>query len=100
MRASCLLLAAASLLAVVPAWADRSHRPAATVPQAKAAKHEAKALAARRGEVKRLEQNVAAQEASGHAAAQRLQRQDAEIAELKRQLQAVKPSGPTSPAGS
>ncbi|MDO1530575.1 photosystem II protein PsbQ [Fulvimonas sp. R45] len=47
-------------------------------------------IAARKAEVARLRQGVAQQESQSREAATRLQQQDRDIAELKRQLQALK----------
>lgn len=56
-------------------------------------------IAARKAEVTRLRQGVAQQESQSREAATRLQQRDRDIAELKRQLQALKGAPPATPAG-
>ncbi|MFK2875556.1 hypothetical protein [Rhodanobacter hydrolyticus] len=53
------------------------------------ARQVATAVARQQAEVQRLQKDVAKQESGSQAAAEKLRRQDAEIAELRRQLQAV-----------
>ncbi|MDE2086460.1 MAG: hypothetical protein KGI63_04400 [Xanthomonadaceae bacterium] len=50
-------------------------------------------LVKRKAEVRRLQNSVSAQESRSQAAAAKLKRQDAEIAELQRQLQAAQQAG-------
>lgn len=87
-------LALAALLAATPLWA-RVERPAgAAAHAAKAARQDAATVAQQRAEVQRLRHDVAAQESGSRTAAERLKRQDAEIAELQRQLQAARQAAP------
>lgn len=80
------------LLAAVPSWAGASAiKP---VPAARAA------MARQQAEVRRLQKDVTAQESDSRAAAEKLRQQDAEIAELRRQLQAAQRTGKVAGAGS
>jgi hypothetical protein len=73
-----------------PAWADGGPEQAAVAmvpagPQVRIRQQ----LRAHSVEVRRLEQEVSAQESSSIQAAQRLQEQDDQIARLQRQLEAI-----------
>jgi hypothetical protein len=92
-------LALAAVLAVVPAWAHARHPTADAARGAKTVHGEAAALARQRAEVQRLQHDVAAQESGSRADAQRLRQQDAEIAKLQRQLQAVQRAGTAAGKG-
>jgi len=86
-------LALAAILAAAPVWAG-TRRPvddAAYGP--KTVRKDAAAVARQRAEVLRLQHDVAAQESSSRTAAQRLKQQDAQIAELQRQLQTAQQAG-------
>ena len=97
MRRGLSWLALAGLLAVAPLWA-RTQQPAAA-PVSKAVHASTAAVARQRAEVQHLRQDVAAQESGSRAAAERLKRQDAEIAELQRQLQAAQQAGAAAGTG-
>ena len=92
-------LALAVLLAAAPLWARVQQPATVATPVAKAARKNAAAVTRQRTEVQRLQQDVAAQESGSRAAAQRLKQQDAEIAELQRQLQAAQQAGAASDKG-
>lgn len=90
-----LSLAALGILLTAPAWAAP---PAGT---ARAGSTAAPALPAVRQrmqrnqvEVKRLQQEVARQESASQHASRRLEQQDAQIAELRRQLSQVQAAVP------
>ena len=89
-------LALAAVLAVAPAWAQTRQDAAH---DSKAAHKDAAAVARQRARVQRLQHDVAAQEAGSRADAQRLQQQDAQIAELQRQLQAAQQAGTAAGQG-
>ena len=93
MRRGRYWLALALMLAVAPLGA-RTQQPAASK-----AVHKGAAVAQQRAEVQRLRHDVAAQESGSQAAAQRLKQQDAEIAELQRQLQATQQAGAATGKG-
>jgi hypothetical protein len=86
-------LALAGMLAALPLWAQTGQPAAATALVAKAVHKHADAVATQRAKVQRLQGDVVAQESDSQAAAAKLKQQDAEIAELQRQLQAAKPAG-------
>jgi hypothetical protein len=90
-------LALAGALAAAPLWARAQQAP--DVHASKAVHQEAAAVTRQRTEVQRLRHDVAAQESGSQAAAQRLQQQDAEIAELQRQLQAAQQGGAAADKG-
>ncbi|MBD8900269.1 hypothetical protein [Rhodanobacter sp. DHG33] len=84
------LVLAGALLA--PAlWAQS--QPAATAQVSKDARKDAAAVAKQRTAVQQLQNDVAAQEASSKAAAEKLKEQDAEITRLQEQLQATQQAG-------
>jgi hypothetical protein len=89
-----LCLALVGVLPAAPLWAQAQQQPAAaTTPVSKAVHGNAAAVAKQREAVQRLQSDVAAQEADSQAAAEKLKQQDAEIAELRRQLQAAQQAG-------
>ena len=93
MRRGPCWLALAGMLVAVPLWAS-AQQPAAHAASVSGAVHKnAAAVARQRAEVQRLQHDVTAQESGSHTAAQRLRQQDAEIAELQRQLQAAQQAG-------
>lgn len=87
-------LALAAMLAAAPLWAS-TRPPAAAADPARADA----AVARQRAEVQRLQHAVAAQESGSRAAAERLDKKDAEIAELQQQLRAAQPAGAASGQG-
>jgi hypothetical protein len=100
-RWSCLfvlgLLAAPALAA--GAQAEQARPRAQPAGARDAARRLDRDIAARKAEVARLRQGVAQQESRSREAATRLQQQDRDIAELKRQLQALKAAPAAAPAG-
>lgn len=77
-----------------PLWAQAQEQPtAATTRASRTARNDAATVARRRAAVQRLQGDVAAQEADSQAAAEKLKQRDAEIAELRRQLQAAQQDG-------
>ncbi len=92
-------LALAALLASAPSWARVEPPAGAAARAAKATPQDAATLARQRAEVQRLQHDVAVQESGGRAAAERLKQQDAKIAELQRQLQAVQQAGAAAGTG-
>lgn len=81
------LLLAAGLLAASAALAQPGQARAGKT--AHALHHETKAIASQQAEVRRLQHDVSAQEAGSRDAAHRLDQKDAQIAALRRQLQAA-----------
>jgi septal ring factor EnvC (AmiA/AmiB activator) len=73
-------------------------RPAATGDRAAAGRLD-RQLAQGKAEVAKLQQGVARQESQSRQSAARLQQQDQTIAELERQLQALKAAPGSTPAG-
>jgi len=90
-------LALAGVLAVTPLWA--SAQQSADGHASKAVRKQTAAVSRQRAEVQRLQRDVAAQESGSRAAAERLKQQDAEIAELQRQLQTAQQSGAAAGKG-
>ena len=100
MRRGPAWLALAGVLLAAPPWAHARQQPAAHAAHvSKTAHEEAAAVARQRAQVQRLRHDVAAQESGSQAAAQRLKQQDAEIAELQRQLQAAQQAGAAAGKG-
>ncbi|MEW9570657.1 hypothetical protein ABQJ54_02760 [Rhodanobacter sp. Si-c] len=84
----------AGVLLAAPLSAQAWQQPAANAARVARAVHKnAAAVDQQRAKVQDLQHDVAAQEAGSRAAAQRLEQQDAEIAELQRQLQAAQQAG-------
>ena len=97
MRRGVRWLALAALLASAPLWARGAPGAVAAAGTATTSQHaaaSAASVASQRAEVQRLQGAVAKRESEHRAAAQRRARQDAEIVELRRQLQAVHEAGP------
>lgn len=92
-------LALAVVLAAAPAWAHARRPMADAARSANPVHRKADALTRQRTEVQRLQHDVAAQESGSRADAQRLRQQDAEIAELQRQLQAAQQAGAAAGKG-
>ena len=86
------------LLAAVPSWANAS--AIQPVPAARPTHQRAGVIARQQAEVQRLQKDVTAQESDSRAAAEKLRQQDAEIAELRRQLQAAQRTGKAAGEGS
>jgi septal ring factor EnvC (AmiA/AmiB activator) len=85
-----MLSAAAWAAAERPAQAPAGSTPAPPAVQAQARQR----LAQRQAEVKRLEQDVARQESDSKQASERLQQQDQAIADLQKQLDALRAKPP------
>jgi septal ring factor EnvC (AmiA/AmiB activator) len=94
------LLLALCLLAppVLATGTQAAARPAATGDRAAAGRLD-RQLAQGKAEVAKLQQGVARQESQSRQSAARLQQQDQTIAELERQLQALKAAPGSTPAG-
>ena len=93
-------LVLAGVLLAAPLWAHAWQQPATDAAHVSRAVHKNVAAVDRqRAKVQDLQHDVAAQEAGSRAAAQRLKQQDAEIAELQRQLQAAQQAGAATGKG-
>jgi hypothetical protein len=92
-------LALAAALAAAPLWAHAWQATADAAHVAGSVHEDAAAVVRQRAEVKRLQHDVAAQESDSRADAGRLRQQDAEIAELQRQLQAARQAGAAASQG-
>jgi peptidoglycan hydrolase CwlO-like protein len=88
-------LALCAVIAVAPAWAA-SQGEGAGAPKAGVERE----VAHKSAEVERLQRDVDAQEAKSRDADQKMQQQDQAIAELQRQLKALKGAGAAPGKGS
>ena len=83
MRGRWIRLGLCVALAALPAWAAAGEQP---VPKAEAEQR----VASKNAEVQRLQHDVASQEAKTEQADRKMEEQDRAIADLRRQLEALK----------